>query len=288
MPASFTSNGTGGPSFVPCNSDGTTAGATAQAFTAASVAPLYAYYELASGSDPQKVESITVVPVFSVSSSALPLPATGLTMTATFAPIGNAFGTSNAVITSPVPRFAAAEVPADKPLLGIGASNSVILVPYASRISASGYDTGLAVANTTTDPGSTVMGFTKAVAQTNTATFYFYPQQVGSTAGTPWNTATSATSSGTGLNASGQIPSGSSYTVLLSQLIADAQKTQTVPNDFQGYLIIVCNFTNAHVQYFISDFKTFSNGGQGIVLNLGASVSGSVIGRTLVPEVTGH
>jgi hypothetical protein len=288
MPANFTTTGSsnGGALWVPCNSDGTTAGAAAKAFISTDAAPLYAYYQLASGSDPQRVESIHVVPTFAATAASLPLPAISLTMTATFAPIGNAFGASNAILPG-VPRFAAAEVAADKPLVAIGASNTVVLIPYASRITASGYDTGLAVANTTTDPGTTVMGFTKAVAQTNTATFYFYPQQVGSTAGTPWSLATGATSSGTGLNASGQIPSGSSYTVLLSQLIADAQHTQTVPNDFQGYIIIITGFTNAHVQYFISDFRTFSNGGQGMVLNHDFAL-GFGGGRTLTPEGVTH
>jgi len=206
------------------------------------------------------------------SKATFPLSTVAISATATFAPIGNAFNSSGGLIATPIPRYSVAEVgPAS--LLGVSGSATAMIVPFASTVSASGYNTGLAVANTTTDPGATAMfGITSAVKQAGTITFYFYPQQVGSTAPVPFSYTTGASLPGTGLDSAGRLPSGSTYTALLSQLLAAA----SAPADFSGYIIIVTAFTNAHCQYIITDFHAFANGGQAMIIagNRGATPEG--------------
>ncbi len=130
---------------------------------------------------------------------------------------------------------------------------TTLLIPFASRIAATGYDTGIVIANTTSDPGTAVMGVTGAKKQSGTATFYFYPN------GAPFSFATPI------------IESGKTYTALLSQLLAAAG----APPDFSGYIIIVTQFTNAHCVYTITDFKSFYNSGQALIISAA---------RTTTPE----
>jgi hypothetical protein len=221
------------------------------------------YYLLTTDSDSTKIETLTIPLTIDTSKATLPLNAAGITVTATLAPIGTAFGSNNAVITDQIPRFAALELgPAT--VYQISGSATTMIVPFASTVSSTGYNTGIAVANTTTDPGKTAMGgFKTAIKQAGTISFYFYPAQSGSTAGVPFSYTTSAASPGSGLDATGRVPSGSTYTVLLSQLLAAAQ----APADFSGYIVIVTNFTNGHCQYIITDFKAFANGGQALIVD---------------------
>jgi len=261
FPATATTDSTG--IFTTVNSDGTPNGAAVN-ITSTSAA-LTVYYQLTTDSDPTKIETLTVPLTVSVDTTkaSFPLASISITSTVTLAPIGTAFASSGALIASPIPRFSALEVgPAS--ILSIAGSATTLIIPYASTVSSSGYNTGIAVANTTTDPGATAMfGLASAIKQAGPITFYFYPQQSGSTAPTPFSYTTGAASPGTGLDSSGRVPSGSTYTVLLSQLLAAA----SAPADFNGYIIVVCSFTNAHIQYIITDFKFFANGGQGMVVS---------------------
>lgn len=273
FPATASTDSTG--IFTTVNSDGTANGAAVN-ITSTSTA-LTVYYQLTSDSDPTKVETLSVPVTVSVDSTkaTFPLPSVSITATATFAPIGTAFTSSGALIASPIPRYSALEVgPAS--ILSIAGSATTLIIPFASTVSAGGYDTGLSVANTTTDPGSTAMfGITGAIKQTGPMTFYFFPQQVGSTAPTPFSYTTGPASPGIGLDSSGRLASGSTYSVLLSQLLAAA----SAPADFGGYIIVVTSFTNCHIQYILTDFKFFANGGQGLV------VAGS---RAATPESWNH
>jgi hypothetical protein len=89
-------------------------------------------------------------------------------------------------------------------------------------------------------------------------TFYFYPQQ-----GSPFDYTTADDSPGAGLDAGGKLAAGGTYTVLLSELIAAAGSRDF----FTGYIIVITNFTNAHGQYFVSDFQFFTNGALMLVLD---------------------
>jgi len=128
-----------------------------------------------------------------------------------------------------------------------------LLIPYATTLS--GYDTGIAIANTTTDP------FTPQTKQDGTLTFWLFP-----TGGTPF----SITPTTNGGLSGGVLKSGSEYVYLLSTLLSDAGK----PTSFSGYIFIICNFTNAHGQYFISNFDSFTNGALMLVTPVQAAPTG--------------
>jgi hypothetical protein len=86
-----------------------------------------------------------------------------------------------------------------------------------------GFDTGIAISNTSTDP----FGSNGAVAQAGTCTLNFY----GAGAPSPNNLVTA------------NVPSGTTYTGVLSGLAAG----------FQGYIIAQCGFQYAHGFAFITD-----------------------------------
>ncbi len=243
------------------------------------------YYALITNSDPTLAEWIDVPVGVSVSKDTLPIPAGTVTYTASMAPIGPAFDSKGNIITSGtayvIPRFK--DVPiAAQTLVTVAGSTTTLLIPYAGVTSASGFDTGLAIANTTTDPNpadeTTVTGIESPVPQDGTISFYFYQQQVGSTAPTTFSYTTKAGSPGNGVDANGVVPTGSTYVVLLTQLLNAAG----VSGDFAGYIFVVTNFTNAHAQYVLTDFKSFANGGQGLIIPQQEG------GRTVTPESLGQ
>jgi hypothetical protein len=213
--------------------------------------PASVYYKLATSSDAATLETMSVsVGVSNV--GPYPLSGAPVTISAHVFPVSNS--------TSVIPRFTGPECEtAAVQVLSIFGASTTLLVPYAvNQDVLFGYNTGFAIANTTTDPGTGIMGFKTAVKQFGKIAFYFYPQT-----GTPFSYATTAGSPGSGLSADGTLKSGGSYVALLDQLLAAAG----APKAFTGYIIIVTDFTNAHGQYFISDFEAFTNGALMLVLN---------------------
>jgi len=213
------------------------------------------YYTLTTDTNPTSLDSLVIpVTVARATGASFPLGSGPVTISATAAPIGTAFGAFGAVLVPPapgssIPRFAGTGCEVGPATIAtVVPANTILLIPYA--VNTVGYNTGIAIANTTSDPGTTAMGVTRAVAQNGAMTFYFFPQT-----GSSFTYTTSATSPGTGLS-SGVLNSGRIYTVLLSELLAAAQ----APADFSGYIFVITNFTNAHGQYFISDFEAFTNG----------------------------
>jgi hypothetical protein len=173
------------------------------------------------------------------------------------APIETASGSS-------VPRYYKVNVgPAQ--LLAFYPASTTLMIPYA--ITAVGYDTGFAIANTTLDPGDEVMGFSGAVPQDGKIVFYFYPNE-----GAPFSFDTSSGDAPNAdlLDANGKLKRGKSYIAMIGQVLEAAG----FDDPFQGYVIMVCDFTNAHGQYFISNWYApeasegkFVNGAQMLVLN---------------------
>jgi len=106
--------------------------------------------------------------------------------------------------------------------------NTTLLFPFVTN--QSGFDTGLAIANTTTDP----LGNSGATPQSGACTLSFYG---GSTATPSYTTPSVAT--------------GTVWTNTLSG----------VAGGFQGYMISVCNFENAHAFVFITDGVGATGGG---------------------------
>jgi hypothetical protein len=146
-------------------------------------------------------------------------PAGTATVNLSFAPTPPSFTASSGAAASSsltIPRFIA-DPNAAKNILNINVCRSILLYPFVTN--QSGFDTGLAIANTSTDPFGTG-------AQAGTCTLNWYS---GATNPAPTTTAS--------------IPSGTVYTTLAS----------TTVSGFQGYMIAVCQFQYAHGFAFISD-----------------------------------
>jgi hypothetical protein len=148
-----------------------------------------------------------------------PTTAPGGTVNLSFAPTPPGFSASSGAAASStlsIPRFIA-DPSAARSIEGISICRTVLLYPYVVNIQ--GFDTGLAIANTTTDPFGT-------------------PAQTGSCA-LNWYQGTNNPAPGT----SGTIATGTIYTTLAS----------TAVPGFNGYMIAVCNFQFAHGFAFVSD-----------------------------------
>jgi len=114
----------------------------------------------------------------------------------------------------PIPRFVDSSVAANAVAVTICRTN--LLYPYVT--SQAGFDTGIAISNTSTDPFGTA-------AQAGPCTLYFYGTNAPASVTTP------------------SVASGAYYAQLATQLS---------PN-FTGYVIALCNFQYAHGFAFISD-----------------------------------
>jgi hypothetical protein len=181
------------------------------------------------------------------------LTAGNITVTAAMNPVGGALTDTDppGVDTTALPRFSSVEVgPAT--IVNIIAANTTLLIPFAVRDG--GFDTGLAIANTTADPfGGSANG--GAVAQSGVIRVNAFPRAA-TGAGTPFTVTTSSTiRPGVGLSADGTLAAGSTWSVLLSELFTAAG--QTAP--FTGYLFITTDFLNAHGATFVSNFAGFTS-----------------------------
>jgi hypothetical protein len=238
---------------------------------------LSVYYRLVSDNDPTLPETffLTGIAVDVADDVPLPIPAGVISYTATLAPIEPAFNSDGTVVDLNIPRYAEALIQGGNIVIVTG-SQTVLLMPLAQNMPSIGYDTGVSIANTTWDPGAEVLGIEGAIPQSGKIAFFFYQQQVGSTAVKKYTYVTDSASPGTGLDPTGKLQPGSTYTVLVSQLMEAAGVTE----EFQGYAVIVTNFTNAHGLYVASNFSTFSQGSPLMVVG--------VKSRQDVPESLGQ
>jgi len=215
--------------------------------------------------DLTKTDSITLN--FTVGATgATPAPGTW-TVTAQMGPVCAAATDANGVPTAAngYPCFADANSIGPITLVNIVPAQTTMLIPYATV--GGGYDTGVAIANTTADPFGTANG--GAIAQSGTITMTFFPQLAGGGAGTPSTVTTSATvQNPTGLTAAdGTLAAGGSWTTLLSGLLPKA--TPPITGSFNGYVFIVTNFLDAHgVFYPTNAFSggTFTAGSEILIL----------------------
>jgi hypothetical protein len=154
-------------------------------------------------------------------------------------PGGGTFTTANATGGSnPIPRFAVISTQ-EGPYLYIGLCQTSLLYPYITG--AAGFDSGIAVANTSSDPWPT------ATKQTGSCTLYGYGVSVGATS----NTISTPVINGCdtipnpleGTNCFGVVPTGQVKSVMASAVF---------PN-FQGYVIAICNFQYAHGYAAVTD-----------------------------------
>jgi hypothetical protein len=175
-----------------------------------------------------------------VGSATLPLPSTPVTAQVRLAPVGIALSTGPgnpalvALTTGQIPRYQDTLQPATPITVVIfPPSNTVLLLTFA--FVGPGYNTGIAVSNTTVDPYGTAGG--GAAASSGTVSFLMVKND-----GTTKTYTTAAGSPGGGLSGAGVVASGSTYVVNLSEILAAASFGST----FSGYVFITANFTHGH------------------------------------------
>jgi hypothetical protein len=226
--------GTLSAALVAVGVDGNTASPTTGAVALSGGAGA-AVYEVTSASA-GAVETLNVT--VSVSWTTLPSLGSG-SVAGSYAPLST---TDVAVLesTAPVPRFY--QNPTATAAFSIFPCETRLLFPFLTSIP--GWDTGIAISNTTVDPFSTP-------AQSGACTLYFY--------GTPANSSQTSASIAAGAQLLMTLTNGNS-----------AQNLSPVTG-FTGYMIARCNFQYGHGYAFISDLgaNKFAQGYIALVLGDG-------------------
>lgn len=282
--SSYDANNTAVNSWVRGGSTSVAATGSTQTISSSSTSSssLAVYYYVATDVGSTVVETLEIPVTVTVDSTSavFPLPATAFTYVVSLAPIQGPYNTSGSSTGKPdgllAPRFAQLDVgPAN--LAIVQGSSSALLIPYAYASKTAGdFNTAMGIANTSEDPGLSVLGFAGAVANGGPVTFYLFPQD---------NTLpmftykTVAGSPGSGLDANGNVAAGGTYSVFLSQIFPLATpptgSTAVLGNTFTGYVIVGTGFTNAHGIFVISNFTT---------LTAQSSVMLVLSDRTALPE----
>jgi hypothetical protein len=177
-------------------------------------------YEVTTANTVGAIDSFSIPVYVTAKANSVAASTTALGVAVSFAPLG-ALGTN-------IPSFVAGANTTTLSGSVFNGCTTSLLFPFVTN--QLGFDTGLAIANTSTDP----FGSAGAFAQAGTCTIYFY----GAGAPTPNSVATP------------NIPSGTVWTGVVSGLGAG----------FQGYLIAQCSFQYAHGFAFITD-GVGANGG---------------------------
>jgi hypothetical protein len=181
-----------------------------------------------------------------------PTGSTPATVTLSYAPTASqgAFTTAAGIVASssvPIPRFTdTASTPIK--LFDIVPCTTNLLFPFVT--SQVGFDTGIAIVNTTLDPWGTT-------AQQGTCDMYFYGNNQ------PPKFTTPIIVPGQGVNTTPAL----NWAFMMSQIPG-------VPAaGFEGYMIAICNFQLAHGYAFISDLgaQKLAHGYLALILNNGTS-----------------
>jgi len=204
--------------------------------------------------DLTKTDSMTLT--FTVGAVGATPAAATWTVTAQMGPVCASALDANGVATAAngYPCFANANSIGPLTLVNIIPAQTTLLIPYATV--GGGYDTGIAIANTTADPFGTATG--GAIAQSGTITLTLFPQLATGGAGPSSTLTTSATiQKPTGLTAAdGTLAAGGSWTTLLSGLLPLA--TPPITGSFNGYIFVQTNFLDAHGVFYPTN--AFSGG----------------------------
>jgi hypothetical protein len=198
-------------------------------------------------SDPNSVETANVPVVVAYSSSlssnppiGLPVPGTVTQVTGGFAPFETTAAARQPSATLPVPRFIPGATPLN--IFEVVRCACDLLFPYT--VSNNGFDTGIAVSNTSLDPGAN-FGF-GATPQEGTVTFFYFGTGAGGQV---------APSSQT----SGVVSAGQVLTYVLSSgggsigtTGANGLDGRAGTGQFQGYIIAQAGFQYCHGFAFIS------------------------------------
>jgi hypothetical protein len=162
----------------------------------------------------------------SVGSATLPLPTAAVTVQAEMGPLGAALSSLNAALTGLatglIPRYQDTPQPATGvPVILFPPSQSNLLITYAVVVP--GFNTGIAISNTTTDPFGPSGG--GATPTAGTITFNLFKND-----GTTKSFTTASVNSGT------------TYAANLSDILSSASFGTT----FSGYIFATANFPQAH------------------------------------------
>ena len=207
--------------------------------------------------DPNTVETLKFA-VY-VTSSANTLPAgSPPTVTLSFAPTATSAVASS---TLSIPRFTGAATTGGGTgsIFTVNICRTILLYPYVTN--QAGFDTGVTVANTTTDPF-------KTVAQAGSCKLNWYG----------------------GTTAAPTVPPVQGDTGNIATGTVWANTLQAIAPNFQGYMIAVCNFQFAHGFAFISDVgaRNLAMGYLAVVLNDPGDTSARSPVNTTTSENGGH
>jgi hypothetical protein len=160
------------------------------------------------------------------------------------------FSTANATQgATPTPRFAVYKTQ-EGPFLSINLCQTTLLYPFVTG--AQGFDTGIAVANTSMDPFGTV-------TQTGSCTLYAYGATYSSTGATTFFKTTVSgcdqigNPSPGGNCFGGPVVSGNPNGYFISPGTVGFVQASNVLQNFQGYVIAICNFQYAHGYAALTD-----------------------------------
>ena len=135
--------------------------------------------------------------------------------------------------------FAVNYIPADGVVaFTIAPASCTLLFPYAVYLPDMAWNTGIAISNPSAFTDTPLSG---------DITFTLFPND-----GEMIVHQTSAMSSGAGLDEDGSLPAGNTHTVLLSEVLDDADMSM----DFIGHLYVRTNFTGCRGVGWVTDFST--------------------------------
>ena len=225
-------------------------------------------------SDPLAFEYANILPEISyVPNLSQNLPQVGQAATAavSFAPFytGGGANLPQTISAFPIPRFLPGLTPAQLFVINKCACN--ILFPWVASVA--GFDTGIALANTSLDPGA-ANGFT-ATPQSGTVTFWYFGLQGGTVANIPPQTSVS-------------VPAGQVLTYVLSQSNTPVYWTtggnglDNRAAGFSGYVIAQAQFQYCHAFAYLSALGAgptspgISEGYLGLIMDKGYQLSRTV------------
>jgi len=197
-------------------------------------------------SDPFSLEDLDVPVALSyVANLAQNLAAPGVTaqLAGGFAPFYTTAAAGQPSATLPIPRFTPGTVPTNLFLIVKCACN--LLFPYV--VSTAGYDTGIAIANTSTDPGAT-FGF-GATPQAGAVQFWYYG--VGANNSAPPSTQCTSTASPGTCPGTTVVPTGQ----VLTYVASSGSQQWGLDNraaGFVGYVITQAAFQYCHAFAYVS------------------------------------
>jgi len=218
--------------------------------------------------------SATATNPYGLPITVLPLGAPLNNVSMSFAPEpgGGSFTTANATQgQAPTPRFAVISTQQGQ-WTAIGLCQTTLLYPFVTG--ATGFDTGIAVANTSWDPFGTTH-------QTGSCTLYGY----GVTVATAGNTAVQTTVGGCD-SISNPLPGTNCFPIVPSGQVGTVLASATLTN-FQGYVIAVCNFQYAHGYAAVTDLGIRNLWSSYLALELSPLPSSATAGTVIGSQRTG-